>query len=110
MTNDSGKQSSSSMGTSYAELEERLDNFKKSNSNLKMMNATLMEAFEKLKKERDAADSKRTESRQLQRENSELRSQVVNLHSFSEELELQNTQMKREYDVSYLLVCVVPFH
>ncbi|XP_075255563.1 uncharacterized protein LOC142348197 isoform X6 [Convolutriloba macropyga] len=98
MTNDSGKQSSSSMGTSYAELEERLDNFKKSNSNLKMMNATLMEAFEKLKKERDAADSKRTESRQLQRENSELRSQVVNLHSFSEELELQNTQMKREYD------------
>ena len=88
------------MGTSFGELEERLENFKKANSNLKMMNATLMEAFEKLKKERDATDSKRTENRQIQRENSELRSQVANLHSFSEELETQNAKMKYDYEVN----------
>ena len=49
-TTSSGKQQQSNGTSSFAELEERLENYKKSNSNLKMMNATLMEAFEKLKK------------------------------------------------------------
>ncbi|XP_063728006.1 protein Daple-like isoform X3 [Symsagittifera roscoffensis] len=98
-TTSSGKQQQSNGTSSFAELEERLENYKKSNSNLKMMNATLMEAFEKLKKERDHVDSKRTESRQRERENSELRSQVSNLHSFSEELETQNQKMKYDYEL-----------
>ena len=58
-----------------------------------------MEAYEKLKRERDVTDVKRSDVRQLQSSNSELRGQVSNLKSISEQLEILNTQIKFENEV-----------
>ena len=58
-----------------------------------------MEAYEKLKREREGSDVKRSDVRQLQSSNSELRGQVSNLKSISEQLEIHNAQMKFENEV-----------
>ena len=94
--------------SSVNELEDRLEKLKVANSNLKMMNSTLMEAFEKLKKEREGSDVKRTEVRQLQRDNSELRSEVTHLHSLTQQLHVENDRIKYDFQVSLIFSSFLP--